>query len=396
MDLKKTVLICTAILVAGALSVLLIFSTEPEAEQSGATKQTAMLVEVTEVEQGDFRPTITTTGVVRAARAIGLQPRVSGEVIERSPDFDPGGFVEKGELLMRIDPADYEIAVDQQRSALRQAEADLRIEMGLQKVARREYELLEDTLSDSNKELLLREPQLARVRSQVEAARANLKQAELDLKRTAIRAPFNAQIVSRNADIGSQVSPGQDLGRVIGLDNYWVQASVPVSRLKWLTFSEEDPNTASEVRIMNRSAGDTDLYRMGTLYRLIGALEEDTRLARVLINVPDPLALQQNDQAKSRLIIGSFVEVNIEGRELTDVVRMDRSLLRDGNTVWVMENGSLEIREVEVVFSSVDHAYISEGLNEEDRVVSTNLATVVDGAPLRLNREENDVNGSGE
>lgn len=386
MNRKTTLLISILILLTGFAATYIIFSTEPVAEQGGATKQTAMLVDVVEVQRADHTPVIQATGIVRPSQEISLSPRVSGEITEISEAFTPGGFVKKGERLIQIDPADYEIALLQEKSGLRQAESALQVEMGLQKVAQREYELLDDTLSNDNKELLLRKPQLNAARANVEQARANVRRAELDLERTTVRAPFNAHIVNRNANLGSQVSPGQDLAWLLGDDMYWVEATVPVSKLKWLSFTEE--SDGSKVMIRNRTAWDEGIYREGTLQRMIGALQDQTRMARVLVEVDDPLSRKEENRNSPPLMVGEFVQTRIMGTPLENVVRVDRDLVRDGNTVWVMDNKKLSVRPVTIVFQDAEFAYISEGISNGDSLVTTNLATVADGAALRVEGDE--------
>ena len=130
MNWKKTLIVCTAILSVAAAAITVIFSTEPAAERSSARKQTAMLVEVSALESGAFRPTLTAMGTVRPEREIMLSPRVGGEIVALSKSFTPGGFVEQGEVLLQIDPADYEAALLQRSSELRQASADLELELG--------------------------------------------------------------------------------------------------------------------------------------------------------------------------------------------------------------------------------------------------------------------------
>lgn len=387
MDWKKTLLICLLILLFGAASTMIIFSTEPTAKQSGATKETAMLVDVTEVQQGTFQPTIRAMGTVEPSQDIVLSPRVNGEVLDRSPDFTPGGYVEKGEVLLQIDPSDYETTLEQRKSELSQVLSDLKIEMGRQEAAQREYQLYGDTLSDDGEALVLREPQLQSVKSSVESARAAVKQAELELERTTIKAPFDAHILSRNVNVGSQVAAGEELGRMVGMDTYWVEATIPLSKLRRLDFSGNE-GEGSEVRIRNRTAWGEAEFRTGYLYRLVGALEEETRMARVLIEVPDPLAYRDENSDQPRLMIGSFVEAHIKAKPISNVTRLNRDYIRQNDTVWVMEDGKLQIREVDIVFEDARYAYISNGLNGQDQVVTTNLTTVTDGAPLRLEESE--------
>jgi len=383
-DWKKTLLASGAILVLAAGVTAVIFSTEPTAQRTGATKETAMLVDVTNVERGTYRPTITAMGTVRPARDIILSPRISGEIIERSDNFVPGGFVEKGETLLQIDPADYENTLKQRQSELRQAISDLNMEMGRQDVAKQDYQLLEDTLTGENKALVLREPQLNAARARVEAARAAVEQAELELQRTHIKSPFDAHILTRNVNIGSQVAPGDNLGRLVGMDTYWVETTVPLTELRWLSFPNSPNNRGSEVQVRNRTAWPEGAYRTGYLYRQVGTLEEKTRMARVLVSIPDPLAYRSPSPDVPSLMIGAFLETRIQGEKLNNVIRLNRDYIRKDDTVWIMENRQLRIRNVDIVFRDAQHAYIREGLSDGDQVVTTNLATVVDGAKLRL------------
>ncbi len=384
MDWKKTLIICCIILFVGTIITVVIFSTEPTAKRVTATKQTAMLVDVIKAERGTFRPTIAAMGTVEPAQDIILSPRVSGEIIKRSPSFTPGGIVEKGETLLQIDPADYQNALQQRKSDLHQATADLNIEMGRQDVALKDYQLLDENLSSENKELVLREPQLNAARARVEAARAAVQQAELNLQRTTVKAPFDAHILHRNVNLGSQVSPGDNLGRLVGLDTYWVATTCPLSKLQWLSFPDNTRKVGSEVQIRNRNAWPEGIYRTGHLYKLVGALDEQTRMARVLVSVQDPLAHQTNPSELPALMIGSFVETRIQGKKITDVIRLNRDYVRKNDTVWIMKDGKLHIRNIDIIFRDANYAYIKSGLNKDEQVITTNLSTVTDGAPLRL------------
>lgn len=381
---KKTIIVSLLILLAGVAAVVVIFQTEPTAKRGGATKETAMLVDVVTVNRGNYRPTIITTGSVRPSKDIILSPRVSGEVIAVSPNFTPGGYVKKGEVLLRIDPSDYRNTLQLRKSDLHQAEADLNIEMGRQNVAQKDFQLLEEELAGEDKSLILREPQLNAAKSRVEAAQAAVEQAKLDLQRTTIRAPFDAHILNRNANSGSQVSPGENLGRLVGMDVYWVEATVPMSKLRWLDFPESELEKGSPVKITNRSAWEKDEFREGYLYKLIGALEGNTRLAKVLVAVDDPLLQKTDSKDLQPLIIGAFMEVRIEATEIEDVFRVSRDFIRKDETVWVMEDGKLQIREVEIPFQNADYAFVKSGLNNNEKVVATNLTTVVEGVSLRV------------
>jgi len=322
-------------------------------------------------------------GLVEPARDVVLSPRVSGQIISVEPAFVPGGIVEAGSPLLRIDPADYERALTSRRSELEQIQATLAIEQGRQEVARREFELLGEEIHDANRGLVLREPQIRSIRAQVQAAEAEVEQARLDLERTTILAPFDAQILTRSVNVGSQVAPGDELGRLVGVDEYWILASVPIRQLQWIDFPEGD-RAGARVLVRHNTAWAPGVTREGRVARLIGNVDERSRLARVLVSVPDPLATETDGPP---LILGTIVQARIEARPLEGVTRLDREHLRQDDTVWVMADGGLDIREVEVDFRDAEHAYISAGLEAGEDIVTTSLATVTPGLPLRREGE---------
>ncbi|QDH81092.1 efflux RND transporter periplasmic adaptor subunit [Echinicola soli] len=387
MNNKKTLFISAGLLIFSALVVLLIFFTEPTAKSEGATKITAMLVSVEKVHSGTFVPEFITTGTVLPVDNISLSAQVSGEVIERMPEFVPGGLVEKGEVLLKINPADYHNELALRKSELAQAQTNLQIEMGRQNIAEQDMALISgDTLSEKQQSLVLRKPQLEAINAQIQSAKAAVDQASLNLQRTVIRAPFDAQILTQNVTLGSQVALGDDLGRLVGTEAYWVQVTLPVRDLKWLKFPKGDQEMGDTVKIRNLSSWEPEEYRKGFLYRQIGALDPQTRLARIIIKVPDPLGTSaENNQPK--LLIDEFVEVNIQGKPIENVVKLNRDYMRSNETVWVMENKKLSIRKVQIKLMDAHFAYISQGLEHGEQVVTTNISTVTDGVPLRVEKD---------
>lgn len=318
-------------------------------------------------------------GSVQSAQDIVLSPRVSGQVIELSPNFVPGGMVSKGDLLLRIDPADFNSTLAQRKSELQQAEASLEIERGRQTLAKKELELLADTIEETNRALVLREPQIKSIRAQVDAAKTLVTRAQLDVERTTITAPFDAQILSRSVNVGSQVAPGDELAQLVGIEEYWVMATVPVRSLHWVQFPEAD-DEGSAVTLHNPDTWIPGAERHAKVTRMIGALDQQTRLARVVITVDDPLARNSDGPP---LILDTMLETRITGRPIEDVIRLDRDYVHAGDTVWVMNDGKLEIRETDVVFRDANYAYIRTGLESGEEVVITTLATVANGIGLR-------------
>lgn len=390
MNNKKILWICLAIIGGGLVITALIFSTEPEAQREGASIETAMLVDVTTIKKGTFEPIIVATGTVQPVEDVNLSPLVSGQVIRRDPAFTPGGFVKKNQILLQIDPADFRNTLELRKSEFLQSQTTLDTEMGRQQIAVQDLQLIADDslfgsnpLSEEERQLVLRKPQLNAVKATIGAAKAAVDQAKLNLERTTIRAPFDAHILSQNVTKGSLVAQGDILGRIVGIKEYWVVATVPVSKLQWLSFPNDNSEKGASVRIENSSAWPDGAYREGYLDRQIGALDGQTRLARVLVKVTDPLATTAELEGKPKLMIGTFVEVNIQADAIPNVVRLNRDYVRSNETVWVMKDGKLEIRKVEIVLTDDTHAYIREGLEDDEKVVITDLSTVSNGIGLR-------------
>ncbi len=381
------VVLALALLAGGGALVAVILATEPTATRETASKETAMPVAVTEVRTGTYRPRIEAMGTVIPRREVELSPRVAGQVTERASALVPGGVVAEGETLLRLDPADYKHALEQRRSELEQAKAELRLEQGEQQVAAADHERLETELSAEQRALVLRQPQLESARARVASARAAVEQAKLELERTRIRAPFDAHVLSREVNVGSQVRTGEDLARLVGVDTYWVEATVPAAKVPWIQISEQEAGRGAAVRIRDRSAWAEGAERTGRVDRLIGSLSDDTRMARLLVAVDDPLGGEGEEGERPRLLLNAYVACRIQGRPVEGVVRLDRAYVREDDTAWVMADGELSIRELDIQVRDAEHAYVAGGLTDGDRVVTSDLATVREGVALRLQDE---------
>lgn len=344
----------------------------------------AVLVEVHRVTRGPHPVTVRAMGTVGAAREVQLAARVGGEIIEVSGEFVPGGRFEAGQRMLQIEPRDYDLVVQQRSSDLARTDGELKVELGQQSVARREYALLGETVDKEDEELVLRRPQLATAQAAVAAARASLEQARLDLDRTTVRAPFNAMVQSREVDVGSQVSAGAPLATLVWTDAFWVEVTVPVNQLRWLTIPRAAGEAGSPARIYHEAAWGADVKRDGTIARLKADLEPLGRMARLLVSVADPLSVSTEASQRPAMILGAYVRVELEGRPLENVVRVPRTALRDGNRVWVMAaDNTLNIHHVAVAWSGNDHVYVSDGLADGDALVTSDLAVAVEGMLLR-------------
>jgi len=377
----RTLLACAAIVGVGAVLVAWIFGTEPEAQREGARKRTAMLVELRTLEAGTFRPMVTAVGTVRPARQITLRAQVSGEVTAVGGGFTPGGLVTRGERLLVIDPADLAAAHRQRLAELTEAQSALRIEGGRRNVAQRELAVHGERAA-VDEALILRQPQLASAQAQVAFAEAAVEQAARALGRARVTAPFDAQVLSRAVNRGSVVTSGAELAQIVGTKTYWVEVALPQADLQWLSFPGEAGAEGAAVTLTNPSAWPEGASRQGRLLRSLGALDERTRLVRVLVEVDDPL-VRSKQTVGPPLLIGAFVRARMEARPFEDVVRVARAWLRRRDTLWIMKDGKLDVRTVKVAYRDAEYAYVAEGVGPGERVVISDLSIVAPGAALR-------------
>ncbi len=347
-------------------------------------KSRATLVEVTPAKVSDHRVVVKGMGRVRAAEEVALHPRVRGEVVSLSREMLPGGLVPEGHVLLRIDPSDYRVAVQQSTAAIKQAKAELQLEQGRQASARNELELLGSSAKDVNRDLVLRGPQLRKNKAAMESARATLRKARLDLKRTVIRSPINAVVLSRDVNVGTRVTETTRLARLVGTDAFWVELVLPVDQLKWVRVPGASGEPGAEVTIRDPSWSQ-EQSRTGRVMRLAPDLEEKGRMARLIVRIADPLALRKENRGKPRLLVGSWIEAVVQGSELKSVFVLPRRLLRGGTRVWLIDRQSrLDIRTVSLAFRGPDRVVVTKGLSAGDRLVVSDLSTPVKGTPLRV------------
>jgi RND family efflux transporter MFP subunit len=367
------------ILLLGVLGSKLLqyFSDTPE---KVVPEKRSLPVEVVSIELAPSRVEVTAYGTVEAARSLEIRPQVSGHVIKVHPSFEVGGRIKAGEILFEIDPRDYEIAVDGARANLAQAQFLLKQEQGNQIVAKREWELLSDELgaiNDLNRQLALREPQLKEKQAALRAAQGQLKKAKLDLERTKSQAPFDILVLEEVVEVGQFLSQQSIAAKVVSTKEFYIQAKLPRDALKWTAGAEERP-----FRIIQDSSEGEPSVRAGAFVRNIGTVDPMGRMAKILISVKNPL---DPPPGLSPLLLGSYVRVEIEGRELKDAIKISRAALREGSRVWVVgENNLLEYRDVEVVFSKDDDVFIRGSFQEDEKIVTSPLKNALRGTPLRI------------
>lgn len=373
-----------AIIGLGIIVAISFMKTRPTVSRSSPKPQ-PVPVQVSTAQLENATVTVTSMGTVVPSREITLQAQVSGKVVAMADDFLPGGRIDRDTELLRIDPRDYDIELDKKESAVARARADLRLEEGQQDVARQEFQLLRDSSEASLEEsdLALRRPQLLQARADLSSALADLDQARLNLSRTVVTAPFNALITERNVNLGSLVSSQDDLATLVSIDEYWVEVLVPLGRLPFLDLQQQG---GCSVEIVSQTGAGT---WSGRTLRLTGTVDEESRMATVLISVSDPL------ERGRQLMLGDYVAAVIQGRVLNDVVVLPRSALRQGDTVWVHVQGRLRMQQVKVGWKAPEVVYLSSGIEPGQQVVTSDLPTPVAGMRISVEPEPGKGESSG-
>jgi RND family efflux transporter MFP subunit len=371
-------LLIVALAVVG-MRVLIAGRAEPK---KAARDIPGALVQTLTAARGARAVRVVATGTVQPFREITLTPQVGGELVEVSPNLVVGGFFRADEVLLRIEDADYRLALDQARATLAKAEYELANEQGLAEVARREWQRM-GLAGEQPSPLVLREPQLKNAQASLLSAGAALGRAELDLQRTILRAPFDGLVRAESVDPGQVVRAGTAVATLIGSRRAEVVVPLPLAELAWLEVPRPGApgrGAAAEIRL---AAGDT-LHRWnGRLDRVLGEVDPQGRMIRAVIAVEDPYGLRTEAEAGPALAMGTFVEVTLHGRQLDDVVVLPAAALRDGQTVWVAEEGRLAIRPVEVLRRTRDEVVIGSGLKDGDQVILTYLPGAAPGMKLR-------------
>ncbi|MEM1111308.1 MAG: efflux RND transporter periplasmic adaptor subunit [Pseudomonadota bacterium] len=342
-------------------------------------------VEAAEVALETVRIPVQAQGTVTALRHTALLSEVQGRVIEVSENFLVGGFVEEGEVLLRIDPRDYEAALLRAQAALESAESNLAQERGRAEVALQEWQKLPKNSQRSVEatDLYLRKPQLELVEAQALSAEADLENARDDLDRTIIRAPYAALIRGKSVDLGQYVSPGTSLTDILSVETAEVRLPLPQSRLDYVELPRlADASSGAPIDLYTDVSGQVRHWP-ATLHRTEGVYDERSRVLFLVARVSDPYAL--TDSTRPPLRIGTFVNANIQGRAIDNLVTLPRYVLRSGNQVWVIDdNKQLRNRTVETLNAGDEMVYVTRGLQPGELVSLTALDNSFGGATVNI------------
>lgn len=364
-------------IIGGAVSVGLM-KTKPKAKRRKRPRMTPV-VQCESIAPGRQTVTLHLLGTVVPARDVTVQARVSGEIVSVHPDWIEGGRIAKGETLVQIDPADYRIALAQAEADLAQAESELALEKGRQDVARKEWELLGDKgASAAERDLALRKPQLKATEARAGAAQARLERAKLDLERTNVKAPFNALVLTRHANLGDQAGVQSPLARLADADRFHVQVSLPVDELQWVRSPDGDGRGPAVTVALPEGR-----ERSGRIVSTLSDLEPNSRMARLLVQIDDPL------KQDAPLLLNSVVKVRIDGTRLDDCYAIDRDTFRPGSKVWfITRDKKLRIVPVEPLRQGRETVLFRAEIPEGARLITSALGIAIDGMDLRVEGED--------
>lgn len=373
------------VFVASAAVFAAMVVTRPSAE-STRPGPVAPVVSVVRVEPAPVRLPIAAQGTVEPRTESDLIAQVAGQIVWVSPQLAAGGFFDEDEVLLRIDPREYEIALEGARAALARAESDrshaeasLERERSMRRGGASSRARLEDAERD-----------FARATAALREARVQVERAELDRERCDVNAPFAGRVREKHVGRGQFVTPGAPLARVFSVD--YAEIRLPISDAD-LAFLDLPLTAALERASLETPAGPRVLLSAdfagerheweAHVVRTEGTLDQRTRMVNLVARVHDPYGRQQEGEATA-LPIGLFVEASIEGRLFEEVFELPRAALRRRDTVWVVDDdGRLEHRRVRVLRSIGDRSFVREGLSPGERVVTSALEPALDGMPVR-------------
>lgn len=385
--MKRLVLPFVIVLAGIALAALLLLTGPSLSPQS--VEPMTPLVRVQTVVLEDVALSSLTHGTVAPRTETELVAEVAGRVIKVSPKLVSGGFFDAGEELLQIEPLDYELALEQARASIAQADSDL---ANARRAADRLDSLSERQLTsvsqqdDATNRMRIAEATLR-------SAKAQLARAERDLARTRITAPYEGRVRSERVDVGQFVNRGFSVATIYATDYAEVRLPINDEELAFLDLplaplSEDELTVAApSVTITARFAGQKHQWP-AQVVRTEGELDPQTRMINVVARVDSPYA---PSGGRAPLAVGLFVDAEIHGRVARNVAVLPRSAVRQNNQVLLVDNeGRLRFRAVTVLRMVGEQAYISAGLAAGERVCISPIANALEGMAVRAAAESAD------
>ncbi len=391
---RRRLTLQAAILSIGALIASALLLSRPAPERI-TTPRLAPLVTATLMTPRSPPLVVEGTGTVRPAAEITLSAEVGGRVVVVSPKLVRGGIFSAKDTLFKLDDQSYRNAVSVAQAEVEQRKVDVALAAQNQLIAQREYELLKQRLgSDAPPDTSLA-AQLARQQPQYEAAEASLYRAEaqladaeLNLERTAVLAPFSGRVRSEAVDIGQFISPGQAVADIYGTEAVEVDISLSTRQAALIDGLWTDDGAGRTPAVVRSEFGGSWHEWNGFVDRASGALDEATRTVQIVIRVPDPF---DASAIRPPLLVGSYVRSRIAGRAVGAHYAIPRTALRDGPSVWTATTqGTLVSLPVEVIQEIQDTVFILANIGDTTRVIVSDLAVMTEGMKIRVD-DSNDI-----
>ena len=379
--MKLKIILPIIVLIIGVLGAYALVKNR-EVVQPKPTEAPPPLVRVQSVQTTDFQLVIPAQGTVAPRTQTTLISQVAGQIIAVSSAFANGGFFEKGDVLLTIDPRDYEVAVAQAQVQVAQAKLRLAREEEESAIARDEWKRLG---TGEPTDLVLRKPQIDEARATIAAAEGALMRANLNLERTQIRAPYPGRVRTKNADVGQFVNPGSPLGQIYAIDYAEVRLPVPDDQLAYLdlpfSFRNNPPDhSGPDVRFHATFAGREHTY-MGRIVRVEGEIDTRSGMIALVGRVDNPYHQRANNTPP--LAVGMFVTAEILGHHTENVVVIPRAALRGKNRVLVVTDNRLYYRTIDILRADAEKVIVKSGLKSGEQLCVSPIDTVVDGMRVR-------------
>ncbi|MCG9731040.1 efflux RND transporter periplasmic adaptor subunit [Shewanella sp. Isolate13] len=372
MATKKQIIlpmVVIAVGVAGFIGMSALKKPPEEKEQLDTTP----LVSVQAVEINPMSFAVSSYGVVNAKYETELVSQLNGEIVYLSDKFVRGGFVKKGDVLAKIDPSDYEAALIDAKATMASARATLVQEKAYGKVAEEEWKRIENGVPT---ELSLRKPQLAQEIAKLNSSEAGLKRANRNLERTIIKAPYDALIEARNIGLGSYVSMGTPLGKVLSTAEAEIRLPIADKELQFL----DDKGQDAEVILTGDFAGKTQEWT-AKVVRSEGVIDSRSRMTYLVAEVKDPYGLKSKN---NELRYGTYVTASIDGSHAGQVAELPRHLVINNQVAVLDDEGKLRYKDITILRQIGSKVIVSDGLEAGMNVITSALDYPIEGMQLAL------------
>ena len=344
------------------------------------------LVNAQIVTAEDMQMLVRGFGTVRPKIEVQIVPQVPGKIVKCDKDFVNGGFFKAGQPLVIIEQCDYELAVQSAEAEVARAQVQLDQETAEAAVARQEWQQIHGSTKPTSS-LVLREPQIRQAQAQLNAARALLSTAKLNLDRTVISMPFDGRVVEKTVDTGQYLVTGQPIGVVYGTDAVEIVVPLEDKELQWFDVPDGFSNNGNsappadgpDALVKDEFAGGHHTWK-GKVVRTEGRIDAVSRMVNIVVEVEKPFEFSKGIPA---LVPGMFVEIEIKGKHFENITRIGRYTVRNGDEVWVVRDGKLNIVKTEIIRSDKNYAYVASGLKDGDVIVVSPLDVVTDGMRIR-------------